>query len=50
MQDGLQSVVCVEKAMRQLAIYCIGMRETCSKAISMLEARQGGVGDSLGPI
>ena len=28
----------------QLAIYCIGMQETCSKAISMLEARQGGAG------
>ena len=42
----LQSVKWVEKAMRQLAI-CIGMRETCSKAISMLEARQVGAGDSL---
>ena len=46
----LRSVECAEKAMRQLAIYCIGMQETCSKAILMLEARQGGAGDSLGPI
>ena len=32
-----------------MMIYCIGMQETCLKAKSMLEARQGGAGDSLGP-
>ena len=26
------------------------MQETCTKAILMLEARQGGAGDSLGPL
>ena len=41
-----QIVELAEEVMRR---YRIGMQETFSKAISMLEARQADAGDSLGP-
>ena len=45
----LQSAECVEKAMRQLAILCRNARNLLKSNIEV-GGRQGGAGDSLGPM
>ena len=46
----LQCVERADKVMKQLATLYWNAKKTCSIAISMLEARQGGADDSLGPM